>query len=328
MQKLIKIPHRVCESTCFINGLEDILSWKGADYIPYLLSVLGGMGEFTYLRFKLATPLCMVYFGANPKYLLGDLEQMLGFKQQVFENRIFKNTFPKIKEFIDRRQPVVAGALDMYYLHYYTDIYHKQHIPIHYVLLVGYDDSENCVFVHDCTFPGVQKIAYDEFEKSLNVNVPGMSKKNTFRIFNLPDSFADEFDLAKNGFIFRAEKMLNPPVALLGIPAMRKLSKEVFDWNDDKSFDHLIMYATTPPHMPVSFDNSTGMRKWKSEVLDALGKKYNIKDWLDAAAMFENSGRLIAELCRASSKRDRRSISELVLKVADIEEKAYKILIK
>ena len=31
-------------------------------------------------------------------------------------------------------------VVDMFHLHFYEDIYHKRHIPIHYVLLVGYDE--------------------------------------------------------------------------------------------------------------------------------------------------------------------------------------------
>ena len=325
LEKLIKLPHRVCESTCYINGLEDIFEWQGAEYMPFMLSVLGGMGEFSYFRFKLATPPNMVYFGANPKYLLEDLGQIMGFKQMVFENRVFKNTFPKIKEFIDNGRPVVAGALDMYYLNYYPTIYHKQHIPIHYVLVVGYDECANTVFVQDCTFPGIQKVSYKEFEKSLNVYTPGMSKKNTFRIFLLPDKLPSELDIAKKGFSYRAQKMLNPPISLLGIPAMKKLSKEIFNWEDEESFDHLITYATTPPHIPKNFDKSSGMRQWKSQVLRALGQKYDIGAWVKAADMFEKSGKLIIELCKAASKRDRALISKLLLRVADIEEEAYKV---
>lgn len=42
------------------------------------------------------------------------------------------------------------------------DLYKKQRIPIHYVLVVGYDDEEQVVFVHDCSHENVQKIPYDE----------------------------------------------------------------------------------------------------------------------------------------------------------------------
>jgi len=142
LKKLHILPHRVCESTCYVNGLEDILTWKGAEYSDFLLSVIGGMAGFTYLRFKRADPPCMVYWGANPKYLMKDLANIIGFKETVIEGKTFKNTFPRLKESIDCGQPVMAGALDMYYLHYYPGLYRKQHVPIHYVLVVGYDDDK------------------------------------------------------------------------------------------------------------------------------------------------------------------------------------------
>lgn len=323
MKILLELPHRVCESTCYINGLEDILEWKGSKYPDYLLSVLGGMGEFTYLKFKIADPPCMVYWGANPKYLLGDLENIIGFKQVLTENKVFKNTFPKLKQYIDNGQPVVAGALDMYYLHYYRDIYKKQHIPIHYVLVVGYDDQKEEVYIHDCTFDGVQNVSYEEFEKSLNVNVPGMSKKNTIRAFILPDKLPSKLETARKGFNLRAEKMLNPPVSMLGIPAMKKLSKEIFNWENEKCFDHLVTYATIPPHLPESFENSNGMRFWKSRVINELGTKYEMDNWVKASELFNQSGKLIIDICKAAMDRNRKAISDLILKVADIEERAY-----
>ncbi|MBM3710371.1 MAG: DUF4872 domain-containing protein [Actinobacteria bacterium] len=327
MGSILRLPHRVCESTCYINGLEDILEWKGTKYPDYLLSVVGGMGEFTYLKIKAAAPPNMVYWGANPKYLLTDLERVVGFKQVVVEGKVFKNTFPKLKEFIDNGMPVVAGALDMYYLHYYKDIYMKQHIPIHYVLVVGYDDAKSEVYVQDCTFGRVQSVSYTEFEQALNVCVPGMSRKNTIRTFLIEDNLASELEIAKRGFGFRAEKMLNPPVSLFGIPAMRKLSKEIFNWEDDESFDHLIIYATIPPHLSDKFENSSGMRVWKSRILKELGSKYNIDSWTKASELFEKSGELIKDICKAASVRDKSTISNLILEVAAIEEQAYKMLL-
>ncbi len=326
MKKILSLPHRVCESTCYINGLEDIMEWKGVKYPDYLLSVLGGVGEFTYIKFKSANPPNMVYCGANPKYLLDDLEKIMDFKQEILENKVFKNTFPKIKEFIDSGNPVMAGALDMYYLHYFKGIYLKQHIPIHYVLVIGYDDEKAEVYVQDCTFPGVQSISYHEFEKSLNVNVPGMSKKNTIRNFVINGKPPSEFEIAKIGLNLRADKMLKPPVNLLGIPAMKKLAKEIFNWEDNGSFNHLITYATIPPHVPKTFENSSGMRFWKADVLKELGNRYNMDNWLEASLLFEKSGELFKDICKAAAVRDKSTISELILKVANIEEQAYKVI--
>src|SRR5512136_3287789 len=117
--------------------------------MDFLLSMVGGMASFTYLHFKRADPPCMVYWGANPKYLMKDLANIIGFEVIVIEGKTFKNTFPRLKEAVDDEQPVMAGALDMYYLHYYPDLYKRRHVPIHYVLVVGYDDDRQVVFVHD-----------------------------------------------------------------------------------------------------------------------------------------------------------------------------------
>jgi len=326
VKKLHVLPHRVCESTCYVNGLEDLLAWKGADYAEFLLSVIGGMAGFTYLRFKRADPPCMVYWGANPKYLMKDLANVIGFKETVMEGETFKNTFPKLKEFIDNGQPIMAGALDMYYLHYYPELYMKQHVPIHYVLVVGYDDVEECVFVHDCSYEDVQKIPYNEFEKSMNVNVPGMSKKNTIRAFTLPEKIPSEFEVGKKGFSYKAERFLNPPVRLFGIPAMRRLADEIFDWNDKKCFEHMVIYATTPPLLPKTFEKSHGMRFWQADVLKKMGERYGISSWTEASMLFRESGDKIMKLCGAALRQEKEHISEILMEIADLEEQAYKML--
>jgi len=326
MKKVLNLPHRVCESTCYVNGLEDILEWKGQRYMDYLLSILGGMGEFAYLKFKSASPPCMVYWGANSKYLMKDLEAIIGFKQVLIENKSFKNSFAQLKEFIDKDQPVMAGALDMYYLHYYPELYQNQHVPIHYILVTGFDDDRQEIYVHDCSFKDIQKISYSEFEKALNVNVPGMSKRNTIRTFVIPKELPSELEIAKRGLNYRAEKMLKPPVKLFGIPAMRKLAKEIFEWKHKECFEHLVTYATTPPQLPKTFEKSDGMRFRKSKVLRELGGKYKIDNWVKSSVMFEDSGKLIIELCKAAIKQDRDSISKLILQIANIEEDAYKLL--
>jgi hypothetical protein len=326
MKKLHVLPHRICESTCYVNGLEDILAWKGSEYTDYLLSVVGGMASFTYLRFKRADPPCMVYWGANTKYLMKDLANIIDFKETVVEGKAFKSMFSILKKAIDNGKPVVAGALDMYHLHYYPELYRKQHIPIHYILAIGYDDEEQVVYAHDCSHRGVQKIPYTDFEESLDVKVPGMSKKNTIRTFVLPEKLPTELEVARKGFSYKAEKFLNPPVKLFGVPAMRRLAEEIFEWDNKKCFEHMATYATTPPMLPKTFENSHGMRFWQADVLNTLGRKYGIDEWVEASTLFRRSGEEIIELSKASLEQDRQQISEDLTKIADIEEKAYESL--
>jgi hypothetical protein len=326
MKKLHVLPHRICESTCYVNGLEDILAWKGSEYTDYLLSVIGGMASFTYLRFKRADPPCMVYWGANTKYLMKDLANIIGFKETVVEGKTFKNMFSILKNAIDNGKPVVAGALDMYHLHYYPELYKKQHMPIHYILAIGYDDEEQVVYAHDCSHRGVQKIPYTDFEESLGVKVPGMSKKNTIRTFVLPEKLPTELEVAKKGFSYKAEKFLNPPVKLFGVPAMRRLAEEILEWDNKKCFEHMATYATTPPMLPKTYENSHGMRFWQADVLNTLGRKYGVDEWVEASTLFRRSGEEIIDLSKASLEQDRQQISEDLTKIADIEEKAYESL--
>ena len=268
----------------------------------------------------------MVFWGASPRYLLKDLAKIVGFKETVIEGRSFKNSFLKLREFIDDGRPVVAGALDMYYLHYYPDLYKKLHVPIHYVLVVGYDDEEQAVFVHDCSRENMQRVPYDQFEKSLDVNVPGMSKRNTIRTFSLPESLPSEVEVAKKGFAFKAERFLNPPVRLFGVPAMRKLADEIFEWKNKKCFEHMVMYATTPPLLPKTFENSHGMRFWQASVLENLGKKYKISPWFESSQLFRQSGETIIDLCKATLRQDKPRISALLNQIANLEERAYGLL--
>jgi len=264
--------------------------------------------------------------GANPKYLMKDLANIIGFKETVIEGKTFKNTFPRLKESIDGGQPVMAGALDMYYLHYYPGLYRKQHVPIHHVLVVGYDDDQQVVFVQDCSRKGVQEIPYEEFKESLGVNVPGMSKKNTMRTFTLPQKLPSEFEVAKKGFAYKAERFLNPPVKLFGLPAMHKLADEIFEWNNGKCFEHMATYATAPPLPPKTFENSHGMRFWQADVLSALGNEYDVHSWTEASKLFRRSGEEIMKLCKAALEQDKQRVSEALTVIAEIEERAYKLL--
>ncbi len=329
MATIIRLPHEVHESTCYINGLFDILAWKGARYDYYLLPIVGGMASFAYLKFKLAKPPCMVYWGNNLRYLLQELSDIIGFTQLTSEGRSFKNEFPRMKKHLDNNQPVMVGALDMYYLHYYQDLYQREHIPIHYILLVGYDDKKEVVFVHDCSHAGLQEVPYEEFEKSLDVNVPGLSKKNTWRVFSLPDTLITEQELAQRGLVLKAHRMLNPQVRIIGIPAMRKLAKEIATWTSEECYRHMAAYAgLTPPLVSEDLSHNDGMRFEMARVLQEMGFKYNHKEWVSASNLFVKSGKMIIELCAEAVKLNGAACSRTLSLVAATEEEAYNMLLQ
>ena len=329
MAKLVKFPHRVHESTCYVNGLFDVLAWQGARYDYFLLPIIGGMASFAYLKFKMAKPPCMVYWGNNPKYLLKDLGEIIGFTQTISEGKSFRNEFLKMKGHLENDEPVMVGALDMYYLRYYPELYRKEHVPIHYVLMVGYDDERQVIYVHDCSVDSVQEIPYAEFERALDVNVPGMSKKNTYRVFHLPDRMPTELEIAEKGFVYKARRMLKPPVNMFGIPALRKVEKEIVSWADRDCFTHMVAYAgLTPPLISEDLSHNDGLRFEQARVFKDLGQRYQRKEWGQAATLFRKSGELIVKLCERALAYDGRGCSTFLKEMADIEEQAYTALLK
>ena len=328
MKKIIDMPHEVHESTCYVNGLFDILKWNGAEYSYFLLPIIGGMASFAYLKFKMAQPPCMVYWGNSPKYLMEQLQEVIGFTQTISEGKSFKNEFPKIKDLLNKNIPVVVGALDMFYLHYYTDLYREEHIPIHYLLVVGYDDDRQLIYIHDCTFEGVQEIPYRDFENCLNVSTPGLSKKNTYRFFKLPQKMPSELEIAEKGFAYKAQRMLKPPVSMFGIPAMRKLAKEITGWTEESCLRHMVAYAgLTPPLIAEDLSNNDGLRFQESDLFREMGKKYGHENWMEASRLFRQSGESIIELCKSALGKELDACSASLKQIADLEEKAYQLLL-
>jgi hypothetical protein len=173
----------------------------------------------------------------------------------------------------------------------------------------------------------MQQIPYSEFEISLDVKVPGMSSKNTYRIFRLPPSMPPELEIAEKGLVYKANRMLNPPVNIFGIPAIRKLAKDILTWEDKTCFEHMVAYAgLTPPFVAEDLSHNDGLRFEQVRLLKELGGKYQNKAWIEASNLFTQSGNLIINLCRRAVRYDGTGCSELLKEIANVEEEAYRCL--
>ena len=183
--KLIELPHKVCGMTCMVNGLEDLYEQETGIRLPdWLLLHLSGLLGFVYVKNKNAPTPRMVFWGKQiAKYQYETLADVVGFTRQMAENRSFTYTLKQVKASIDQSTPALLGALDMFHLPYYERFYHHFHIPIHHVLIVGYDDAREEVLALDCDRADVQAIPYADLEPAWDVTIPGMGKKNTFYTF-------------------------------------------------------------------------------------------------------------------------------------------------
>jgi hypothetical protein len=232
MDHLLAIPHRHAHGMCPVNGIRDLVHWRsGRDWSNEFLYGLGQGGGFAYLRFNAADPPRQVYWGvAGPRqhaYLAG----LLGADYSVAENRSFKFAWAKACQAVDAGTPPVLGPLDMFHLCFYPGLYRQRHIPIHYLLLVGYDDER--AYVLDTDQDQVQAVLLDELRAAWDVNVPGLGKRNRLAIFNIPQELAPEEVLVRKSIADECRTMLCPPVRLLGIPAMHKLAREIAGWPEE-----------------------------------------------------------------------------------------------
>lgn len=345
--KLITLPHRVCGLTCMINGVEDLYEQKTGVRLPErMLFFLSGMAGFVYVKNRNAPTPRMVFWGMQvAKYQYAALADVVGFTWQMVENRSFAFTLDRAKDAVDQGTPPLLGALDMYHLPYYEKFYHNFHIPIHHVLMVGYDDDREAVLVLDCDRPDVQSVPYTDLEAAWDVTIPGMGKKNTFYTFTFDDQVADVETIARKGLAKQAAAMLNAPVSMLGLKGMRKLARELPAWPRELSADqldislrHLVEFTGYPPIPPNRLtgyeapDNHAAGRDVFAGLLRHLAEAHAMPAWAEAAAIFERSGQKLVSLTDTvvdyllGQGEMLETASALLTEIANLEESGFRTI--
>ena len=255
MGPLLTIHHRRAHGMCPVNGIRDLVHWRsGQDWSNEFVHGLGQGGGFAYLRFNLADPPRQVYWGIAGPRQHEYLAKLLGANYTVVENRSFQFSWNKERQAVHAGTPPVLGPLDMFYLHFYEGIYQQRHIPIHYELLVGYDDEN--AHVHDTDKDGVQTIPLDALQSAWDVNVPGLGKRNPLVVFDVPRSLPPTEALIRESIADQCRMMLRPPVSMVGIPAMKKLAREIARWPEELGEDtaatclrQVREYLNSPPDL-------------------------------------------------------------------------------
>ncbi len=342
--KLIQLPHKVCGMTCMVNGLEDLYEAQTGTRLPdWFLFYMSGMAGFAYIKVNKAPVPRFVGWGTVVKAQYKLLGEVMGFRWSFCEGRSFKTALAGVQGHIDRGVPVILGALDMYHLPYLTKFYHTFHVPIHYILMVGYDAERQLVLVQDCARPGVQEVPYSDLRLAWDVHVPGLSLKNTFFAFEFGPEVADLPTIARRALQIKVEVMLKPPVSMFGIPGMRKLARELPGWPDELGAEKLdlvlrqfVEYTGTPPMLPNRLtgavdapDFHAGGRDGFALVLAQLAAELGCPAWAEAAALLAQSGQRIRALTDhlvdylLGTTRELVGAARMVAEIADLEEQAY-----
>lgn len=352
MRKL-DLPHKVCDMTCMWNGFEDLYEWKTGVRVPdHLFFALSGYGNFVYLKHSKADVKRMVFWNTGViKKMFDFMKDIIRFDYKVIEGRSFDFTLLMAKKQIDEGMPVILGALDMYYLPYYEKFYGKIHIPIHYILMIGYDDHNERILELDCGKQDIQYVPYSDLERAWAVNLPGFSKNNTLFIVRFQENINSLKRIVYEGLKKKSACNLNPPVSFLGIKGLKKLIGEFPSWrielrkeDYEKALRHFVEYTGNPPMLPPEIivndckimkdfpNNHTGARDKLAQILMFNAIQYGEERWNESAELFEQTGRLISELTGVitefllGTRGNLDIVPDILFEIVQKEEKAYTLI--
>jgi hypothetical protein len=315
MGQPLSIPHRPVHGMCPVNGIRDLIHWRtGRDW----------SNQFLY---GLDPPRQVYWGGAGPRQH-AYLAELLDADYAEVENRSFRFSWKKAQEALDAGRPPVLGPLDMFYLHYYKGIYRQRHIPIHYLLLVGYDDQQ--AYVHDTDKDAVQAVPLEELRLAWEVNVPGLGKRNRLVVLDLPTALRPTEVLIRKSISDQSQMMLYAPISMVGIAAMRKVAGEIAGWPAEhgeetaaKCLRQVLEYLNSPPD--IEGDHLTAGRDVYLTFLQEAAEMGGL-DLAEGIGRLRESMALIPELAEAIRQNRLEEAADCFGRIADGETAAHREL--
>ena len=312
MKKIIYIPHRIDDYVCMWNGLEDLYIQNTGEILPpKCFFSLSSFGSFLYMKTPKSNLKRIVSLSdGRPKQMYKFMAPIVGFDYKVYEYNTFKQVLNKIKNEIDAGFPCMIGALDMYYLHHFEKIYHNEHIPFHYELVVGYDDDSELIYFNDCGRLDTLSISYDELSLALDCHYPELSKKNTVWTFRI-NQMKNKYQIAKEVILKKKELFLNPRVGFTGYKGFCKFINELSKWKHelskeeyDKILVNIVQFFGTVPTIPNALlginkpdevEYCGGFDKI-NVVLSSIGEEYNDINMQKVSKIFFKAAPIITQI--------------------------------
>ncbi len=349
MRKIIEnFTHHQDDYECMWNGVEDIYINKTKDTIPnQFFFAMSGFCGFAYIKTNKADLKRMVSFGdGRTKKMFEFLSPIAGFDYHFIECKTPETALSKAKKEIDLGYPVVIGALDMYYLEYYPKLYHKDHIPFHYILMVGYDDELENIYLYDCGKKEMLELSYTNLFLGMGAEYEGLSRQNTICIIRM-DKPNRKKHIIKAALEYKANLFINPPAGFLGIKGIKKFARELPGWEKElgkeetvKIIKNMVYFFGSVPTTPNKLlginekDAVTFMcsRDKMGKVLKDLSIEYENEQFEKAGDLFYKSGQEFEKLCSVfidyiiGSSEYKIEASNILLSIADLEYNAFKLI--
>ena len=233
-RKIIEIKHHLSSGCCMCSGIEDLYATRTNQSIPEgLLLALGSFCETVFIKMNNSEkPYMFSANDAKPKTVYENLKEELGLDYKIIGGTTVKYAKKSIKKEIDEGNPVVLGPLDMFYLPY-LKMYHAEHIPIHYVMVTGYDEEKDCVLIYDCDPEEMIELAISDLELAWDIEKNGVGDKNGFIKIRLGDNLPDKYTLSCNCLLKKAERQFREKPNIC--KRTSEMEKEIFRRSLQKS---------------------------------------------------------------------------------------------
>lgn len=225
-RKIIGIKHHLSSGCCMCSGIEDLYATRTNQSIPEgFLLALGSFGETVFIKMNNSEkPYMFSANDARPKTVYENLKEELGLDYKIIGGTTVKYAKKSIKKEIDEGNPVILGPLDMFYLPY-LKMYHAEHIPIHYVMMTGYDEEKDCVLIYDCDREEMIELAMSDLELAWDIEKNGVGDKNGFIKIRLGDNLPDKYTLSRNCLLKKQKDNLGKNRIFLEFLPTKKLQK-------------------------------------------------------------------------------------------------------
>lgn len=213
--------------------------------------------------------------------------------------------------------------------------------------MAGYCDEKREVYIHDNSKVDIQIVPYNDLMLAWGEDYPGLSRKNALFALRFNKELSDIEEIIHNGLKKRAEAVLNPPIKNLGVPGIRKLSADFYQWKNEldnnallDAYKHFVTYTgSIIPALPKKlsgFNTETvnphhGARDSFAQTLIEHKNQFGNgnSSWSEAATLFEKSGNIISNINEIITnsilgiKSDLKNVPNLLNMVADYEEEAF-----
>lgn len=349
-RKLLDIKHHLSSGCCMWSGIEDVYATKTDQIISdAFLFALSSYGESVFLKFKDTNkPFMFSVADGRTRKTYDRIKDIIGLNYQISEGKTLTYALKSIKKEINEGNPVILGPLDMFYLPY-LKMYHKEHIPMHYVLMVGYDEEKDCILIYDCDREELQELPQAELVQAWQIEKNAVGDKNGFIRFSLSENPIDKYKLVDICLRNKAMRQLCKKPDFVGINAYNKIALEFPSWKDKFSEDEyrnalasLTEFLGMVPKLPneilgvrekedICFD---GNYNRLGNILLKLGDEYQRDDWKQAGKLFCLCGTLIEDITDriirfyCHNEDCLSEIPSIFIKIGNNAEQAYKIILE